>query len=425
MMDAARFAELKADIAANGQRVTITLCEGKILDGRNRYKALQELKIEPRLEDFEGDPWAYVWSLNGQRRDLVADQRYLIWKHCNEESDAWQGKQREIAEEANAKRSISQKGVPKAEAKKRSATECRTTFDRHKGQQAKATAAQVNPGAVARGDKLAKERPDLAKKVRLGELKPAEAHRQMKKDAVADKVAEMPKGKYRVIYADPPWSYNDKQSGEISDSYGAAEKHYPSMSLGELSALPVRDFTAKDAVLFLWVTSPLLPEGLKLASDWGFKYKASFIWDKVKHNMGHYNSVRHEQLLVCTKGSCTPDKVKLFDSVQSIERTKKHSQKPDEFRKIIDTLYPLGSRIELFAREAADGWDAWGNEVSRETNQADPDTPCPNCGSMEWSEDENGKFCRKCKHTCGDPVDDDGEPAYETWLVRPSDREAD
>ena len=95
---------------------------------------------------------------------------------------------------------------------------------------------------------------------------------------------------------------------------------------------------------------------------WDFKYKTSFVWDKIKHNFGYYNSVRHELLLVCTKGSCTPDNSKLFDSVQSIGR-KAHSEKPEEFREIIDTLYTRGKKIELFSRKTVKGWDVWGNQV--------------------------------------------------------------
>jgi N6-adenosine-specific RNA methylase IME4 len=105
-----------------------------------------------------------------------------------------------------------------------------------------------------------------------------------------------------------------------------------------------------------------LKESFQVIDAWGFEYKTSFVWDKVKHNMGHYNSVRHEFLLVCTKGSCTPDVQKLFDSVQTIERTK-HSEKPEEFRKIIDTIYPNGKRIELFSRKKVDGWESFGNEL--------------------------------------------------------------
>ena len=95
---------------------------------------------------------------------------------------------------------------------------------------------------------------------------------------------------------------------------------------------------------------------------WDFKYKTSFVWNKIKHNFGYYNSVRHELLLVCTKGSCRPDNSKLFNSVQSIER-KAHSEKPDEFREIIDTLYTKGKKIELFSRKKVEGWDVWGNQV--------------------------------------------------------------
>jgi hypothetical protein len=103
-----------------------------------------------------GDPWAYAWSLNGQRRDLVQEQRYLIWKFCHENSAAWQTEKQRIADEANRKRSEAQAGVPKAEAKERARTECPKTFE-EPAKEAKATASKTNPGAVARGDLLAKE----------------------------------------------------------------------------------------------------------------------------------------------------------------------------------------------------------------------------------------------------------------------------
>lgn len=170
-------------------------------------------------------------------------------------------------------------------------------------------------------------------------------------------------GKYRILYADPPWKYND--SG--LDDYGHAERHYPPMTIQELCDLgkKVRDITEDNAVLFFWVTSPLLEVSFRVINAWGFQYKTSFVWDKVLHNHGHYNSVRHELLLVCTRGNCTPDVYKLFDSVQSIERSREHSEKPEQFREIIDTIYPNGERIELFARRDINGWQTWGNETVR------------------------------------------------------------
>jgi len=168
----------------------------------------------------------------------------------------------------------------------------------------------------------------------------------------------MPQGKYRIIYADPPWKYSDKKEYRPE---GAAENHYPVMSIKELCEFKIPG-TEDNAVLFLWTTSPLLEDSFKVINAWGFKYKSSFVWDKMKHNMGHYNSVRHEFLLIATKGSCLPDVKKLYDSVVSIERTE-HSEKPEYFRKLIDNLYIKGNRIELFAREKAENWDSYGNEL--------------------------------------------------------------
>jgi N6-adenosine-specific RNA methylase IME4 len=171
--------------------------------------------------------------------------------------------------------------------------------------------------------------------------------------------AALPTDKFRILYADPPWKYGDN----LTANYGAAKWHFPSMTIKELCELTIIDLAQDDAVLFLWVTAPLLYEAFPIIEAWGFAYKTFFVWDKVKHNMGHYNSVRAELLLICTRGSCLPDISKLIDSVQSIERNNKHSEKPQEFRDIIDTLYPHGKRLELFARQAHTGWEAWGNEA--------------------------------------------------------------
>ncbi len=193
-----------------------------------------------------------------------------------------------------------------------------------------------------------------------GELTSAGVVRLAKRMQDKGEAPDLPDDKYRVLYADPPWKYSDK----LTEDYGPAEHHYPTLTIGELCLLPIAEMTADDAVLFMWATSPLLEDAFKVIRAWGFEYKTSFVWDKVKHNFGHYNSVRHELLLVCTKGSCTPDNPTLIDSVQTIERSDNHSEKPEQFRTIIDTLYPHGNRIELFARKATQGWDVWGNEVS-------------------------------------------------------------
>ena len=82
-------------------------------------------------------------------------------------------------------------------------------------------------------------------------------------------------GKYPIIYADPPWRYAQK------GLQGAAEHHYPTMSINELCALPVAELAAPDSALFLWATFPQLPEALRLIEAWGFTYKSvAFVWLK-------------------------------------------------------------------------------------------------------------------------------------------------
>jgi hypothetical protein len=119
--------------------------------------------------------------------------------------------------------------------------------------------------------------------------------------AAQDGATPEPTEKYRIIYADPPWSYGNV----MPDGTSEPRDHYPVMELDAICALPVKAWTEDNAVLFLWATAPILKEAIQVAEAWGFEHKAQFIWDKIKHNMGHYNSVRHELLLVCTRGSCS------------------------------------------------------------------------------------------------------------------------
>jgi N6-adenosine-specific RNA methylase IME4 len=187
--------------------------------------------------------------------------------------------------------------------------------------------------------------------------------RVLKRRTVSSGQAELA-GKFRVIYADPPWNYSDQ--GVVGDSgtaYGKTGAHYDSMTTEQLCKMPIEAHTTKNAVLFLWVTSPMLNICWPVIEAWGFTYKTSIVWDKVLHNFGHYVSVRHELLLICTRGSCTPDRpTPMPDSVQTFRRGDVHSQKPEEFRQLIQQLYD-GPYLELFARMRTPGWSAWGNQV--------------------------------------------------------------
>ena len=175
--------------------------------------------------------------------------------------------------------------------------------------------------------------------------------------------------KYSVIYADPPWEY--KQSGSIKNSRGMAKQHYQTMSTQDISKLPIRKLCTENALIFMWATFPNITEAVKLMQAWGFNYKtAAFVWVKKNKNgsnfwgMGAWTRANAEVcLLGISKKTKASEVVKSHRVHQVIESViEQHSKKPDIVRdKIIELIGDL-PRIELFARQHADGWDCWGNE---------------------------------------------------------------
>lgn len=172
--------------------------------------------------------------------------------------------------------------------------------------------------------------------------------------------------KYNIIYADPPWSYRAWSSKGKGRS---AESHYPTMSIEDIKALPVSQLAAKDCILFLWITFPLLQEAWSIMEAWGFTYKTvAFVWVKQCRKsenlflgMGYWTRSNAEICLLATKGS--PKRVSKNVKQIIISHLEEHSKKPDAARdRIVDLAGDL-PRIELFARQTTPGWDVWGNEV--------------------------------------------------------------
>uniref|UniRef100_A0A6H1ZXN7 Putative methyltransferase n=1 Tax=viral metagenome TaxID=1070528 RepID=A0A6H1ZXN7_9ZZZZ len=350
---------LAENIRANGLWESAWLYEGKVLDGRNRATACKLAGVTLKTREFKGDRLAalrFVWSENFHRRHLNPSQA-AVAEAKRGKLGAEYGAEVEKMKEAQPKGGRPKKGEKPRQQIAEVSPDERKTSDR------RAKSVGSNRRYLEAAEKLLEESPEKLVPVEKGEKTLSQVLREEKREQVQAKLAAFPSDKYRVIYADPPWSYGNSGAVSDHDAYSRTARHYPAMTIAELCALDIKSIIAKDAVLFLWVTSPLLAECFPVIKAWGFEYKSSFIWDKVKHNFGHYNSVRHEFLLVCTRGSCTPDAKKLHDSVVSIERTAKHSEKPEEFRKMIDGLYKHGKRIELFARAEAKGWDRWGAEA--------------------------------------------------------------
>jgi site-specific DNA-methyltransferase (adenine-specific) len=184
-------------------------------------------------------------------------------------------------------------------------------------------------------------------------------------------IKPFPKKKYFVIYADPPWTYQDLAGAGDR----GLENKYPTLSLTEIKNLPVPDICYDNAFLFLWVTFPLLKEGIEVLEAWGFKYKTvAFTWTKTTRNgnefigMGNYTRANPEICLLGKKGTGAPI---LSHRVRNLTKAqaRKHSQKPNLIRdKITELLGKDITRIELFARSKIPGWDTWGNDDNLDDN---------------------------------------------------------
>ena len=190
--------------------------------------------------------------------------------------------------------------------------------------------------------------------------------------------------KYKVIYADPPWSYKAKnptasKGGAKGSGYSAGVNYYyDTMSIEDIQNMPIKELANKDSVLFLWAVNPLLPEAFATMRTWGFKYKTTITWHKMRcKGMGYWFRGHTEFLLLGVRG-----KVPAFRSLQHNiiqHKVLKHSKKPSVFRETIEKVtVDLNPKIELFARDEHKGllegiseevlWDKFGNQCKGSIN---------------------------------------------------------
>lgn len=186
----------------------------------------------------------------------------------------------------------------------------------------------------------------------------------------------LPKEKYDIIYADPPWDYGGKMQydktsikseniGFTKDIFiSSADFKYPTLKLKDLKKLDVNSISADDCLLFMWTTGPQLAIAIELGTSWGFEYKTmAFVWDKMIHNPGRYTLSQTEFCLVFKKGKIpSPRGARNIRQLLSIKRGK-HSEKPEEVIDRITKMFPTQKKIELFARKNYNGWDNWGLEI--------------------------------------------------------------
>ena len=179
-----------------------------------------------------------------------------------------------------------------------------------------------------------------------------------------DKIISFPDKKYAVIYADPPWQHQRALKNPNRRGFHHPSDHYPVMDTERICELPVSSIASKNSLLFLWTTSCHLVEAIKVGEAWGFKYSTiAFIWHKQRKLVGNYTLSECEICLVFKKGKIPKPRGKRNIRQFLSQKRGRHSEKPNEIRDRITEMFPTQAKIELFARQRVQGWDAWGNEV--------------------------------------------------------------
>ena len=383
-MSQSEYADLVNDIRQNGilQPIDITY-ENVILDGHHRFRAAKELGIKdvevriPELIDISEDEYLISVALNrrhlseGQKAALMVEYANVITARHNKEK-AEKARQAQLREQGYKDYDgLSENGLNQAEDEgawkqaqdkfgmstwqMRTAKEIEkepVIFTKMKNNELSFNEAKfiVRQPDEKRTEILQKKEAEPKKDIRVIVREISTASRNSNPPPI-------PQGKFSIIYADPPWEYEH----EISINR-EIENKYPTMQLDRIKELNVP--AADDAVLFLWVTVPKLEEGLSVMKAWGFNYRTGIVWVKNAIGMGYYVRQQHELLLIGVKGQGigVPLPENRPSSVINSPR-EEHSRKPDAVHEIIEKMYPNHTRIELFARERREGWEAWGNEL--------------------------------------------------------------
>lgn len=182
-----------------------------------------------------------------------------------------------------------------------------------------------------------------------------------------DFLNELDGRKFSTILADPPWQFQNR-TGKMAPEHKRLSR-YPTMTLQEIKALPVKRITNDTSHLYLWVPNALLAEGMQVLESWGFTYKTNLIWYKVRKDggpdrrgVGFYFRNVTEMILFGVRGknARTLQPGRSQENIISSQK-REHSRKPDEQYELIESC-SAGPYLELFARGPRPGWTVWGNQ---------------------------------------------------------------
>ena len=355
------FESLKKSIQDNGQHTSIIVWKESItnktyiIDGHSRNEACKQLGMEPKIENKEFESWddamLYAVQVNSKRRHLTDMQKVeLALREIEIERKLAEQRQKSTVPKTG------QKGFQKLPNGMHTGNTCDVV----------ASKTGLSSRTVARHKKILDEgSEELKRKVASGQKSPAAAERQINLEKIHTNPIPLPEGKYKVILCDVPYKYD--LEGRGAPNYPTLEKE-DIILLKDKKGRPITDVFADNAIIFFWVPPPKLEDALAILKYWGFTYKTKITWSKEiegisQKGIGHYIMATCEDILIATKGKPgVPEPKNRSLGILRAPRTI-HSKKPDMLRHWIEKMYPAQKYLELFAREPAKGWTAWGDQL--------------------------------------------------------------
>jgi N6-adenosine-specific RNA methylase IME4 len=357
------FAQLEANVCQEGIREPIITWQGTIVDGHNRYELAQMYDLPFKVKELQFSTMedCKEWMIRNQfgRRNLSNYQRSVL---ALELESVFREKAKE-----NYMQNVGRPSKSEQISAPIKSIETRQEL---------AKVANVSHDTIAKVKVIEAKAPEEVKaKLSTGEVSINQAYQDIKKEekkAERDKKIEevkqkiesenlvQPNKKYHVIAIDPPWAYSEK-GGFSSDDYDATSNRgavdYPTMTVEQISKIELP--TADDCVIFLWTTHAFLRDSFELLDNWGFNYKATLVWDKVKMGLGRTIRMQVEFCLIGVKGNPIINGSSERDIIT--EPRREHSRKPEAFYQMAERMC-IGNRLDFFSRQNRENWDHYGAE---------------------------------------------------------------
>jgi N6-adenosine-specific RNA methylase IME4 len=340
MMSDEEFTALVEDMRCNGYDTNspIVAYEGKILDGRNRWKASQVVGVTPPIIEFNhgGDPLVFVIQKNLHRRHLNETQRAGVAKRI---ANISHGGDRRSEQAAN---------LPLGKVTQSKAAELMNVSDR----------------TLRTYRAVAEAAPELVPLMDSGKMSANKAWTETRKmenkralESIEVQEAKALEGVYDVIVIDPPWQMEKIEREERPNQ---TEFDYPTMSLTEISSMGIP--ASDNCHVWLWTTQKFLPHALGIFAAWKVDYVCTFVW----HKPGGFQVVGLPQyncefVLYGRVGSPMFIDTKAFSTCFNAPRGK-HSEKPEEFYNTVRRV-TAGRRLDMFNRRKIEGFYGWGKEA--------------------------------------------------------------